>query len=1083
VGKIPLVAITVLLLAPGFSEAKSPTDPEQVSFARLSGKELVAQLADDKKRPRAFFELLRRAEPGKHTDFKTFEAKHYNTRLVVCPSEKSQPPIYLVLYGFLDRTETGSSFDEYSIKNPSELFPPADPGPADPIEEEPAICAFTAEGRVVRPFGNNTILEYGTISDINGDGVIERVDSRLCGVEGVRNVSVLTVSAVETKAEPLLTVVLNWDNDEWIYRLTDQDGDGVSDIEAGPRTKAGLTPKAIWKWDRTKHAYVGPQGEAGDHFRVINGATLWKELARLKAARLTFPKDGDAVSTYEAKPESIATPTPSPQGTTPFRYASLKDAPNSELLRFMAQGKKEWDRQPETENRTRLPENFWNMEAKTAALALVEANRTEVHRSHYQIAIDDRDKAEAPQRCTISFSDASARCYQANDGHYFLRVDPDDSYLAFAGSSSAGVVFYNAVYDQPVFDLRICPLPYEEARKIGQVIWWLDRVRTRVLKTESQTSAIVSSGDGSGHLVMRAEDRAVIDYSTTLGGLGARWTDHYAPKTFVNLAGYLIANALPARLGNKWSQFEPTEQRPSEMRQDSAPVYTDAERKRLQDFSERFLGWFSLAQEKASFSIVSVAAQFAGDFGITSDATRLREIEATLPPPAPPKRTYDEVEADRNKLPRTWEIKDAKKRKRVEERLAALDAEQHAILYDDVSGSPEILRKAIATSLRELAVATDADRLSVLAVSKSDDQQWALRCLGQLDRQRYADALETLTRKTKEKWARQFYGALAQVDRARAATIARELPPEKIDPLTIPAFLVLAESGAVPEEAQRLGTIIKILLDPKTGWQERADAVRALVPENNPLRYPGQQIDDALLKVLVPEQADESGTFTQEEACLALARRGRTESFDSIVEQLQKTRDDASSYGRFLQALAHLAESDPGRFNPRLVEIIRPHLSHTNKSVPGLIWIIWCANLHDLQSEIERLATASREEFEDLKASSYGGTASDVTGRFHLARKILSLWSEPDPLTRAKLLVALCASEAEEFFRNPHPERLARMKVELNRAADELSPDARNALKAFISAIDSNPDSVNEATVESEMVRKAAAFALTELRL
>jgi hypothetical protein len=224
------------------------------------------------------------------------------------------------------------------------------------------------------------------------------------------------------------------------------------------------------------------------------------------------------------------------------------------------------------------------------------------------------------------------------------------------------------------------------------------------------------------------------------------------------------------------------------MRQDSTPVYTDAERKRLEDFSKQFLAWFSTKQEKASFSIVSVAAQFAGDFGIASNAARLREIEASLPPPAPPKRSYDEVGTEKSKLPQTFQIKDPKKRKRVEERQAALDAEQDAILYEDVSDSPDILRKAVTTSLRQMAVATDVNRLNALAVSKSDDQQWALRVLARLDRKRYADALETLTRKTTGEWARQFFAALVSVDQPRAVTIARGAARGENRPADHPRF-------------------------------------------------------------------------------------------------------------------------------------------------------------------------------------------------------------------------------------------------------------------------------------------------------
>jgi DNA-binding transcriptional ArsR family regulator len=1082
VRKLPLIAAAALIVALDSSAAKPPTDAEQVAFAKLSGKELIKQLADDKSRPRAFFELLRRAEPGKHADFKKFEFGHYNSRLLVCPQGKPQPPIYLVLYGFEGGPETESSSDAYVIKKPSELFPPTPPGPGGAAEMEPAICAFTAEGRVVRPFGHDTVLSHGTLADINGDEIVELVDSMTYGVEGGGTATILTVWAVKAKAEPLLTLLLNWEKDEWTYRLADQDGDGVSDIEAGPRTAAGFMPKAVWKWDRAKRAYVGPRGEVGDHFRIINGANLWKEFRRLKAAQLTFPKDADAIAAHDYRPEKSPTPIPSAAPTEPYRYTSLKDATDAELIRFMAQGKSEFYREAETA-RHHLPEHFWTLDAKAAALAWVEANRTEKHRVHYQIAIDDRDKAEPPIRCTIAFSDASARCYNAVDGHYFVRVDPDDSYVAFAGSSAAGVVFYNAVYDQPVFDLRICPLPYDRARQLAHVIWWLDRVRSRAVSTDSETERIITTGGGRGHFVMRVKDQAVIDHANGLGsGLNDSWTENYTPETFLNLASYLITNALPESLGQAWSQFEPTEQRSSEMREASAPVYTEAERKRLQEFTERFLSWFSVSQERISFPILSVVAQFAGDFGIVSNAPRLREIEAALPSPAPRKRTFDEISAEQSTLPQPFDIKDPKKRKRIEEQRAALDAESDAALYDDISGSPDLLRQALTVSLRKLAMVTDVARLSTVAVSDADDGQWALCRLAQLDRKRYADALETLIRETKAKWARQFYAALAQVDQTRAATIARELPADKIDALTLPAFVVLRETSVVPDEPQRLATIIKMLHNPKTDWLERAHAIETLVPLEDALRYPGREIDEALLRLFARDQADESRTFTLEEACLALARRGRTETFDRIVEQLQTTQDKGN-YDRVLEALTYLAQRDPRRFNPRLVEIIRPHLSHTKESVPGLIWMIWSADLGDLEPELQRLATSGPDAFEDYRAHASGGAASAVTGRFHLARKILHLWSETDALARAKLLVIFTATEAEEFFRNPRPERVARMKADMNRAADELSPDAKNALRTLIAAVDSNPDSIDEGRVLAEMIHKATAFARTELRL
>jgi hypothetical protein len=121
VRKLPLAAVATLLLLVRFSQAKPPADPEQAPFAKLSGKELIQQLADDKKRPRAFYELARRAAPGEYDDFSAFESKHYGSRLVVCPQEHPRPPIYLLLYSSLDMSDPS---DGYRIKNASELFPP-----------------------------------------------------------------------------------------------------------------------------------------------------------------------------------------------------------------------------------------------------------------------------------------------------------------------------------------------------------------------------------------------------------------------------------------------------------------------------------------------------------------------------------------------------------------------------------------------------------------------------------------------------------------------------------------------------------------------------------------------------------------------------------------------------------------------------------------------------------------------------------------------------------------------------------------------------------------------------------------------
>jgi hypothetical protein len=1073
--KLSLVAACMLMVV--FRVLAEPqSDPEQPSFTTLSGKELVKQLADDQTRPRAFYELMRRAQPGRHKDFSAFESHHYNSRVVVCPQDKPDDPIYLVLYGFLETEEPASS-DRYGIEKANELFPPFAP---TSTEKNPAIEAFTSDGRLIHPFGGNNSLE-GTLADINADGAIERVDSMMYGSE-FQNAIVLTVSAVKLEAQPLLCVVLNWGDDEWTYRVNDQDGDGISEIEAGPRVATGLIPKAVWKWDPSKRTYAGPTGKAGDHFRVINGAAVWEELKRLKAAKLSFPKDAEAISRDEIVSTETPTPTPAPSAgpAIPNHYVSLKNASDPDLFRFMGEGKSEFYRKLDATH-TRLPEDFWTTNAKAAALAYVEANRSEKHRAQYRIAIDDRDKAKPPPRCMIAYSDVSPRCYNAVDTHYFLRVDPEESYLASAGSAASGVTFYNAVYDQPVFDLRICRLSYEDARKIADTIWWLDRVRSRENQTSDSTSRIISTGDGSSHLVVRVDSRPLIERqgSQWSDHIAERWVDDYTPEVFMNFAGFLLAKVLPEHLGKGWSRFEPAEQRPFEMRQTSRPELPDEQRKRLLDFSDQFLDWFSPGEEKISFAIVSEAARLSGEFGISSRAARLREIEASLPNPAPKKRTYSEVSAELAKLASPSDVNDPKKRKKVEARRAALEAEENAIYREFESVHPDHLRANISLALRKLATVSDLEKLRRLAVSSADEGQWALQRLAQVDQKRYADALEELTRKTGDKWKRQFFDELIRADPARAAAMARALAPDKKDALAIPAFLHLRATGAVPDERKRIATIVNLLLDPRTDWLERGQAIDALVPEQDPLHYPEPEIDNALLRVLEPGNKD-SVDYAQAKACRALAARGRSEHFERIVHHLE---NDDFHYGWIAGALARIAQLDPARFNSQLFALVRPNLSKTNKSIPEIFWAIWSADIREAQPDLERLATQDPSEYENEKASSSGGAVSQVRGRFHLARKIVSLWSEPDPLTQAKLLATFGAMNVFVCCLEPQPERLTRLKMEMNRVSETLSPDAKASLSRFLEAIDSNPDALDPGRLDLNTVRKAVGFARKELRL
>jgi hypothetical protein len=766
---------------------------------------------------------------------------------------------------------------------------------------------------------------------------------------------------------------------------------------------------------------------------------------------------------------------------------SLKGASDADILRFMADGKSEIDIEFEAKIADQLSDGFWTTDAKTAALALVDANRKPEHRAAYPLALPNVDQAEPPARCTVTLANFSSRCYNAVDRHYFLRVDPHESYLAYAESWSGGDAFYNVVHDQPAFDFRLCVVPYEDARKIAAVIWWLNRIQAKRATTDSDStftsSSVFSTADGDGKLTFRSEGSAPIEVGASHWAdyLAERWSGAYEPEVFFNFAAYLIQRALPEHLGPEWAKFEPRHPPNFDFDRIYTPRYETEERKRLCDLTFQFLDWFALDQDKISFAIVAEAARLSGRFGLSGAADRLRAIEKAVPSAGAKQRSASEVFAALKKLPNEWDVGNEKERKHIEQQRAALETERDWHLYDRGVNTADNVRESVTFALRRLALANDAAKLEAWALSKSEGMQWAMQRLAELDKKRYANVLETFATQPDAKWARQFFDELVKVDPKRARAIARHMPATRRDALAISAFLVLRDAEELPDEPTRLSRIIKILDDPNTGWEDLDHVIDLLVPKDAPLHYSGREIDQALVRLLDRKRKGDEGNNAARYACRALARRGRTEFFDRIAAEFSK--DSGSGFDEILGALTQLAEADPVRFNPQLTKIVRPHLAATNNSLTALFWTIWAADLRELQPDLRRLATQNAEEIENRKALSSGGDVTNVTGRFHFARKIVSLWSEPDSFTRARLLIAFAVAEPYSFVRDDAPERAARMKAEMLRASNDLSPEARLQLATMVERVDANPTHDNPKHPEDEIRHEITAFAREAFRL
>jgi len=1037
--------VVCALAAPAFGDTPDTETGPATSkeFWQMSGSDLVQNLLNNGTCSEAFYELWRRANRHEDAGYKSFLESHYDPEVVVCPQAEGEPPIYLVLYGFLSKRSLFRD-EDYDIADPQELF--------DTIEgsffknwEMAAIAAFAHDGKMIQPFGHSTVLEApGMIADINGDGVVERADHASYSVKAFSRADVLRVAAVRRKPEPLLAVLYNWGKKEWSYRLTDADQDGVFDIELGPEGGGQIKTKVVYKWNKDKRAYVAPQGGDGDHFRLLDARDASEEVERLKRSHLEFPEDQDPVPDEGAWPgtwgRSGKKEEPSPaEVSKPYHYASLKGLSNEEIVRYMvAWGRNVSDLEEEAVIKSHVPPDFWRLPPQAAALALAEANRHPGHRARFRLAVDARDDRKPPGTCSVSFSYASSRSYVAIDDHYFLRADPKGSYLAQAKSSSSGRVSYNILHNRPAYDFRYCELDYSEARHIAHTIWWLNWLRS--WPNSGDAHGMFSTADGRGTLVLRSGDgqeHIHVAKSIWADHISVRWIGHYTRDVLLNLAEFLVTIALPEHLGERWSQFEPAYFYDLRAPETGTPRYTDEELTRLHLLTKQFLELFTPDQRLLSHTIVREAARAAGDFAYADLARALRDIHERLPEPEEPPTTRERVsmtDALDETGTETWDARLAERRR------------ERALLFDLFLDSDEKLKEAATLALKKLEAANDAQRLEAWACSDAPGWQWALQGLKGQERERYVAALQWRLSRTEGEWARQVFDEIARTDTQRAAELAKEIAPEKKGDLSVSAFAHLDAINGIPDEAKRVESLIQVVLDPESGWKERGRAIELLVPMEQPLRYPGQEIDDALLALLDPELADDLINISLGAACRALARRGGTDHFDEMYTTLTRI-EDGYVYDQVLGALTQIAQRDPQRFNQKLLSLLRPHLERTNRMISGILWAIWAADLRELKPDLERIATSSPEDYEDPHAHSFGGGVTPIEGRLHLARQIVAVWNEEDPATRTKLLLAM---GFESLGPGAAPERLAQWDRQLSDAAKSLSAEQAKDVDDFI---------------------------------
>jgi hypothetical protein len=229
-------------------EAAKPEPAKQEAPKKILLHEDVQQLLSRETRDAAMTRILAR---GEHRGPGTYAEPTQKARVghvVMCP-QPSGPPIFAVfLLGSMHKRENVAGGH---------------------------LITVAGDGAIVRCWcGNNSLEADAVFEDVNGDGVVDRIETMNCGVEGGGNVRVLFVLPITEAVMPTLRIAIEWREPslaEWqtAWRVVRAGGGEPVRVQIGPRDpKTGEPSKvtAEWRWHAERKAWVGPGGGPGQSF-------------------------------------------------------------------------------------------------------------------------------------------------------------------------------------------------------------------------------------------------------------------------------------------------------------------------------------------------------------------------------------------------------------------------------------------------------------------------------------------------------------------------------------------------------------------------------------------------------------------------------------------------------------------------------------------------------------------------------------------------------------------------------------------------------------------------------------------------
>lgn len=562
------------------------------------GRGFLKRLLAPETRSDAFYELILRTEEGeaeprwKNLPRRVFDDAMKDIRVTECPGRDGDAPLYLVTYKEdFQKWYEATHPTENSLINgfkAEDFYPPtaeeqrreglwnANKGIphlsksslseliSRPALDDKVLIFIDTGGQIQWPHGGGNMGGTGSlIADLNGDGVLERLDYTNYGFEDVRErhtaFQVLEVKTIEKNPRLLLAVVFNWHPESadaanrWWYESRVMPGDALPAIVLGPQPgerEGGAIEKPVveYHWDKVAACYTGPAGKHGDHFRrldVSKSDELWPKIQELQKEKTAgYPLLAEAPPHKTPGASASDVPARWPGGWThwpKYEHHTLAAMSNEDLFHWQYGGGPETDWGLDPWPAVVFPPRLRELSPRDAALALAEANRTKAHREQYDLIVSSKTNPMPKDGVLVLDVHPGWSCpYQE-----FIRLDGKKTEwwmckpVAFSGTLWS----HRADTDGTM-------------RWLAGVIAWLDRVRSVPRKALSpETGSGVGWDDVNRAGIVwqtQSDDRKALEYRTTEPQYaGRQWKGPYT-----RLVAQTLAVNLWMRTTSSWGEDE-----------------------------------------------------------------------------------------------------------------------------------------------------------------------------------------------------------------------------------------------------------------------------------------------------------------------------------------------------------------------------------------------------------------------------------------------------------------------------------------------------------------------------------------------